>query len=422
MPPPSQRALRAPGPRTVERAFIPDSLLEAAAAEARAPLPAAPRPARAAETESAHLPALDGLRGVAILLVLGHHLFQGQSGRSGLLDPVVTLLGYGWCGVDLFFALSGFLITGILLRARGRPHYFRNFYARRTLRIFPLYFGCLATVLLVLPALGFALEKTPGAPADAWHWLYGTNLLIALRGSWDTGLVLFPFTHFWSLAVEEHFYLAWPILVAVTPARHLAAVCVAAIAGAALLRAGFYLATHDWIAAYVWTPFRSDALALGSLAAVLLARTPDRAVLRRRAGFALALTGGLLVPAIAFTAWTRDGVFVPTAGYTLLAAFFAALVLTAALVPATHPLSRLCSAGVLRFFGRYSYGIYVFHVFAVAWIAAVRPRFDFALGLDSLAAELLLSRAAILALTLGAAWLSWHAFEKHFVALKTRFA
>lgn len=420
MPSHPQRSLRSPGPRTVERAFIPDSLLDAVAGEVRAPAP--PRPSPAVRAESAHLPALDGLRGLAILLVLGHHLFQGQSGRSGVLDPVVTLLGYGWCGVDLFFALSGFLITGILLRARGRPNYFRNFYARRTLRIFPLYFGCLAAVLVVLPALGVVLEKTPGAPADAWHWLYGTNLLIALRGSWDTGLVLFPFTHFWSLAVEEHFYLAWPILVAVTPARHLAAVCVGAIAGSALLRAGFYLATHDWIAAYVWTPFRIDALALGSLAAVVLARTPDRAVLRRRAVAALALSGGLLALAFAFTAWTRDGLFVPIAGYTLLAVFFAALVLTTVLAPATHPLVRICSAGLLRFFGRYSYGIYVFHVFAIAWIAAVRPRFDFAFGLNSLAAELLLSRAAILALTVGAAWLSWHVFEQRFVALKSRFA
>ncbi len=377
-----------------------------------------PGPARTAP----HVPALDGLRGAAILLVLGHHLFQGQLGRSPALDPLVRALGYGWCGVDMFFALSGFLITGILLKARGQPHFFRNFYARRTLRIFPLYYGCLSAILVVLPAAGVVLERTPAPPSEAWQWFYGTNLLVALQGSWNTGLVLFPFAHFWSLAVEEHFYLVWPLLVCFTAPRQLGALCLALIVGAGLLRTGYFFSTHDWIASYVWTPFRIDTLALGSLAAVLLAQTPDRAALRIRAARALWVCGALLVLAIATGHAARDDRFVPAAGFSLLAAFFAALVLSTALSPATHPLARFLSTPVLRFFGRYSYGLYVFHVFVLARIEAVNRHFDFSLGLRSPAAELLVSRGLVLGATVAAAFASWHLFEKHFLTLKARFA
>lgn len=391
-------------------------------AAAQPPIPAVAAPSAAALPAAVppRLPALDGVRGAAILLVLGHHLGQGQLHRSAWLDPAVQLSGYGWIGVDLFFVLSGFLITGILLRTRGRPGYFLNFYARRTLRIFPLYFGVLAVVLVVLPALGVALERTPAPPSDAWHWLYGTNLLIALRGSWDTGLVLFPFTHFWSLAVEEHFYLLWPLLIAFTPARHAGLLCLAAVAGAFGLRAAFYLLSQDWIAAYVWTPFRIDALAAGGFAAVLFAGTSDRAALGRRAGrvFAAAL-GGIAVAALATSA-ERSGGFVPTVGYTLLAVAFAALVLRVATLPAAGRWDRLCAHPVLRWFGRYSYGLYVFHVFAIAGVEALRSRWPAAFG-GHVAVEIVVSRTLMLALTTGAAWASWNFFERRFTALKTRF-
>ena len=100
---------------------------------------------------SDHLPGLDGVRGVAILMVMFTHFVGEASGRTALQRLAVKAAGYGLLGVDLFFVLSGFLITGLLLRAKGRPHYFRNFYARRTLRIFPLYYGVLAVLFLVLP-------------------------------------------------------------------------------------------------------------------------------------------------------------------------------------------------------------------------------------------------------------------------------
>src|SRR5438270_269209 len=131
----------------------------------------------------AHLPALDGLRGVAILMVLFFQLTQIDTANP--LDRAVrNVLRNGWMGVDLFFVLSGFLITGILLDAKGSAHYFRNFYARRTLRIFPLYYGVLF-VVFVLPALGAPWGCTwisDSAPYQAWLWLYGTNILQAQEG------------------------------------------------------------------------------------------------------------------------------------------------------------------------------------------------------------------------------------------------
>jgi len=100
-----------------------------------------------------HQPGLDGVRGVAILMVMAIH-FVGESKAETFVQTLLTkAAGYGLFGVDLFFVLSGFLITGILLEAKNRPHYFRNFYARRTLRIFPLYYGVLAVLFLLLPAV-----------------------------------------------------------------------------------------------------------------------------------------------------------------------------------------------------------------------------------------------------------------------------
>ena len=169
------------------------------------------------------IPALDGLRGIAVLLVMIYH-FSYAWGFSA--SPVVTvyarLSGVGWMGVDLFFVLSGFLITGILHDCRGRDGYFSSFFARRSLRIFPLYY---AFVLLVLP-LSVWLQTGDAAPAVAalrdrggWYLGYAVNFMVALDGGWATSM---PHTeHLWSLALEEQFYLVWPPLVLLLSRRAL---------------------------------------------------------------------------------------------------------------------------------------------------------------------------------------------------------
>src|SRR5260370_16732322 len=180
-----------------------------------------------------HLPGLDGIRGLAILLVMAVHFIGDATPRNFAERLAVKLASYGVLGVDLFFVLSGFLITGLLLDAKNDPHYFRNFYARRILRIFPLYYLVLALLFLVLPrliALTPALELA--RERQVWLWTYTANFYIAAKSSWAA---LTYVSHFWSLAIEEHFYLLWPLAVFLLSRETLARICLAAIGGAPLL-------------------------------------------------------------------------------------------------------------------------------------------------------------------------------------------
>src|SRR5687768_1805284 len=183
-------------------------------------------------TPPSHWPALDGLRGTAVIAVLVCH-YAVLLPRT----PAVGLLEIGWAGVDLFFVLSGFLITGILLDARGTPHYLRNFYARRALRIFPLYYGFLAVTLLV----SLAVKLAPGASHEGlrhlWAaqpslWTYTANYWMPAQTAWSPwSEVVIPL---WSLSVEEQFYLVWPLVVCRLSERGLVRLCVGIVAGALL--------------------------------------------------------------------------------------------------------------------------------------------------------------------------------------------
>ena len=180
-----------------------------------------------------HLAGLDGVRGLAILLVLAIHFLgmRTPQGRGQYL--LVKAAGYGMLGVDLFFVLSGFLITGLLLDGRTEPRPLRNFYARRVLRIFPLYFGVLVACYLVLPLVlslppAFAAVRTH----QAWLWTFTSNLFTAIHGSWTS---LNYLSHFWSLAIEEHYYLLWPLVVLAVQPRTLERISIGVVAGALLL-------------------------------------------------------------------------------------------------------------------------------------------------------------------------------------------
>jgi peptidoglycan/LPS O-acetylase OafA/YrhL len=370
---------------------------------------------------SGHLPALDGLRGIAILAVLVYHYaFELQHGH-GIGGAVYELLHQGRHGVDLFFVLSGFLITGILLDSRDSPRYFSTFYARRTLRIFPLYYGVLFAVLIILPMFT-APQPLARRVMDEqkWLWLYGTNILMAWRDNQSFfNAEHFNLAHFWSLAVEEQFYLVWPLLVLALSRRALVGVCIAVVPIALALR-GIFVARHMPSAAYMFTACRVDALAMGALVATLARSNGGLAALRTPARWIVPITAlawMALLPSTGGKHWN----FSQSLLYTAVALCCGGIVALALNAPPTAATSRILSARTLGFFGKYSYGLYVFHfllypTFQRAYAAIPLPAKLHA-GNLGLAALGLFSTAASIVI----AWLSYNLYEKQLLKLKRRF-
>jgi peptidoglycan/LPS O-acetylase OafA/YrhL len=363
--------------------------------------------------------SLDGVRGLAVLLVLFYHfVLYGGPGRVPPADSsLVGFTGFGWIGVDLFFVLSGFLITGILYDAKGSPGYFRNFYARRVLRIFPLYYGVLFGVFVLLPLAFPESERLQLLRQDAgWYWTYLANVKIAGDG-WGQ----FPaLGHFWSLAVEEQFYLCWPVLVLLLSRRGLLKVCVGCVVASGLLRVALYQ-SGEGLAAYVLTPARADTLALGAFVALVARGPAGLAGLRRWSPPVLALclagTGGI------FLARGPDyhDPIVLTLGFTLLAGLFAALVGVAVSAPEGGLTRRGLGAPLLVSVGRYSYAMYVFHHLLLFFKPDAFSSALFPPVLGSEAPPRLAFAVLGIFLTFGMAMLSWHVYEKQFLKLKGLF-
>ena len=166
---------------------------------------------------------LNGLRGLAILLVFLFHCMPSMH----VLGPYIwPLKASCWIGVDLFFVLSGFLITRILIGTRDSTHKYAVFYGKRILRIVPLYIFVLLMVFSVLsynPVVEKALEGT--APS-LWYYTYTYNIYVTLNNGWASSDFL---NHFWSLCIEEQFYLFWPWIIFVTPLKRLPAAMAAVI-------------------------------------------------------------------------------------------------------------------------------------------------------------------------------------------------
>jgi peptidoglycan/LPS O-acetylase OafA/YrhL len=366
------------------------------------------------------VPALDGLRGIAILLVLAHHfaLYTLEPpSADAWWKPIFTLAEFGWVGVDLFFVLSGFLITTILWRAKEREHFFRDFYARRALRIFPLYFGCLVLFTGVLPWLAPEnLRLQAWAQQSAWYWSYTVNFLLARNNDWSasSGQGL---EHFWSLAVEEQFYLLWPMAVYRLRRRALILTTV----GCGLVSIGLRLAlltSGHAMAAYVLMPARMDALAAGALVA-LLATKPG---LLRRLRTHAALVGAVAAIALMYLLLTRGtfwgDVTVETIGFACIAAASAAILVGALTF---DPLSRICEIRVLRFFGQYSYGLYVLHHPLLLLLPATAVTTMFLGYVDSTVAARALAVLSLGGLSIAAAIASWHLWERPFLRMQVRF-
>ena len=367
----------------------------------------------------AHYPALDGVRGLAILMVVLHN-FQIYDARlpgiAGRLLQVCT--GGGWIGVTLFFVLSGFLITGILLDMQHEPGHFRRFYLRRTLRIMPLYYTALLVAFVVLPLVG-SVPATVRAdqPQQLWLWIYLSNWVGPF------GIAGHTFPHFWSLAVEEQFYLLWPLLTWRRSPLTVLRLGLALALLAPLVRVGVLLVGGTSDMAYLWTPCRMDALALGGCVAAAL-RVPGlvpRLMAQRRRW--LAAAAAVFVGCIAgFHGLSHSTFAMQTLGYSLLAICFSSLVLALAcadLASDTRFGTGLWRTAPLRVLARYSYGIYIFHMPLKALISARLMPF---LGADVLHSTM--ANLAYFGVGLGGSLVlaiaSYHLFEQRFLALKTR--
>lgn len=337
-----------------------------------------------------YIPELQGLRGLAVLAVVLYHCHPRFEGTW--LYPASL---WGWAGVNLFFALSGFLITSILIEARDKPHYFRNFYGRRALRIWPVYVLLLIVVYLnadwfVGPPVWQAIKTAP--------WLayifFVQNLF---------HLTMPPaIAQTWSLAIEEQYYFLWaPLVRFLRRPWMLTAILLAAFAGSPLLD------HHPWLTP-THTLIHLDGIALGSLLALGIYTLP----LSRRIWLWIGLSSVAVGMAAAATVagGTR---FLDSA---LAVGFTGAVLASIASTGARNPLSAVLRRGPLPFYGRISYGLYMLHISVFIYLGSLdlrMNRYGTAGNLAVVAYRLAVATAAATAL--------WYSFESQILKLKRHF-
>jgi peptidoglycan/LPS O-acetylase OafA/YrhL len=409
--------IASPPPSTHSRRRLPAPLTDATPDAPHRPAATVPREGReGAADRPRYVPALDGLRGFAILAVLLLHFTSALTVPHGVPARLIKqLFNVGWTGVDLFFVLSGFLITGILSDTRGTHRRFRTFYARRALRILPLYYGYLAVLFTVPVLLGARAYITPVGD-QLPYWLFLQNF----RGP-SGGFAAFS-PHLWSLAIEEQFYLVWPLVVFALSRRAALRVCAACVAGALAYRVACVLTVDDLRTVFFLTPGRVDGLAMGGMIALIARGEGGPARLRKAAPLVLAASLAVIAAAALHpSGFNPGGAYMVVAGYSALAAFFGAVLVLALDEPRRSPLARLLSGRVPRFFGRYSYGLYVLHVPLVALARMAGVSADRMASRWELAG--LLGYVALMtAATVGVALLSWTLWERPFLKLRGRFA
>ena len=347
---------------------------------------------------------LDGLRGIAIFLILGYHIFS-----------FIPFFAYGWLGVDLFFVLSGFLITDILLKTRDNDRFLRNFYIRRVLRIFPIYYLTLIIFILVLPALK---EVPYNANYYSEHqlkfWLYLCNWLFILKSPEET----FFLNHLWSLAIEQQYYFIWPwFLLVITNTKKLIGIVFGLLGLLILLRVllwYFNPTTIDFGLLYKFS--RVDGLFIGSALAVYLYNHPriESKYITRILTFLILFNAAFIFTNSYLDLQMNYFLFV---GYTSFAILFGLLVHHII----THDKNKwicLFHHPALIFLGKISYGFYLYHwPIYLLFFSGIKAQLHDFLPTGILLTEFL-SACIITIMAMGVSLLSYLLIEKNFMKLK----
>jgi peptidoglycan/LPS O-acetylase OafA/YrhL len=352
-----------------------------------------------------YYPALDGLRGVAILLVVLYHNF-------GFIKQSF----FGWLGVDLFFVLSGFLITDILLKTLGQANYLRNFYLRRVLRIFPLYYLTLILFLFVIPSFtSDKIEWTYYQDNQVYFWTYLQNWLFIFRSSGNAEIM----NHYWSLAVEEQFYIFWPLVVLLLKKpRYLLIFISLLLVSLILFRFVLWISEIENIAYYsLYTFTRIDGICIGCIVALLVHMNFN---FIRKYTTGIVLSFALINFGFYFFNRLFDFSFpyLALVGYSTFGMMFGLLVYEA-VSRETRLINFVFDIQLLKFFGRISYGLYIFHwpvyLLANAYLLAF-----FKEHMRPLMAQVSVSLLAV-AIAVAISWLSFRYFESYFLKLKQRY-
>ena len=368
-----------------------------------------------------HFQQLDGLRGIAILMVVACHLEFLYQPPSHVRGPLAQLSQGGWMGVDLFFVLSGFLITGILLATRDGPGYFRNFLARRFLRIWPLYYANLIVFFVLLP---LALPKVPHElqsmiDHQSWFWLYGANWLFAREHGFNhTGG-----GYFWSLAVEEQFYLIWPFVVLWLSPRALLRTSIALLLSSIALRVLLVALGVNIFSLYTITFTHLDGLAIGSVLAIVMRRGEPPAWLKSSVApvffISLAALACVWMADGSLYYWNRHMVLI---GYASIALVAGTLVFWSLQTAPSGLWNRALRSAPLVKIGRLSYGVYLIHPPIAGFAAAhLMPRLAKVIPHWPYLSRYCLLVATVAAVTWALALASWNLFEKRLLALKRYF-
>ena len=353
-----------------------------------------------------YMPELDSMRGIAILMVLFFHGMAPplNANLSRLGRTVLSVSKYGGAGVNLFFVLSGFLITGILIANQGRPDYYRHFYARRALRILPALY---ATLLILL--LGGWL---------GWRFLVLSVLFMANFAPMLGITVQYPVL--WSLAVEEHFYMLWPAIVRRFSTKCQVLLITAIFLATPLLRAGIFIFDHNPrspLPLYTWCNL--DGLAIGALLAIWIRRPSFQRVHLSRIAAPLFVGG---VSAFLFLI-AHPGIAAASLG-TLSINVASAGLLSCMLLLGTSPWSFVVDRPFLRFVGFISYGLYLIHVLAFRLVEILFSRlFQRVIYLGMPTAAMFVRFLLGAGLAIGSAYVSRVSLEKRFLSGKfPRFA